>query len=185
MKRSLTIINLLLVVFLLALYFLRSQFFSIAPDVDLLDLSNRELRINGIQALKAGDEPVSALLLYDYSIIGRGHNTVQSDTNVVGHAIINAINDAVKKLGLYQFQAMNKNFLRVMTTTEPCQVCKSVMIEYGITKVEFMQKLPLNYWLKAYWEDFSFDFGKRRLSPNTLQDSLYELKQTKPSKFLP
>jgi tRNA(Arg) A34 adenosine deaminase TadA len=185
MKRSLTIINLLLVILLLAAYFLRSQFFSIAPEIDLLDLSNRELRINAIEALKEGDEPISALLLYDYSIIGRGHNTVQSDTNVVGHAIINAINDAVKKFGLDQFRVMNKNSLRIMTTSEPCQVCKAVMIEYGITKVEFMQKLPLNYWLNVYWEDFSFDFGKRRLYPNSLQDSLYELKQTKPNKFLP
>lgn len=185
MKRSVLIIIVIFVVFVLALYILRSQFFSIAPQTELLDLSNRELRINGIEALKKGDEPVSALLLYDYSIIGRGHNTVQSDTNVVGHAIINAINDAAKNLSLGQFQAMNKNFLRVMTTTEPCQICKSVMLEYGITKVEFMQKLPLNYWLNTYWEDFTFDFGKRRLYPNTLQDSLYDLKHTKPNKYLP
>lgn len=175
MKKSVYLALLLAVIIILIIYFLRSEFFHIAPSTDLVNLSKRELRISGIEALKRGDEPISAIVLYNYSLIGRGYNTIKSDTNAVGHAVINAVNDALKTMGWDQFNTLDKKYLIVMTTTEPCQICKAVLQEYGIQKVEFMNKLPLNYWLKVYWDDFVFEFRKRQLNPRDLQDSLYQL----------
>ena len=134
MNKSVYLTLLLAIVFIIALYLLRSQVFRIAPSTDLVNLSKRELRNTGIEAIKKGDEPVSAIVLYNYSIVGRGHNTIESDTNVVGHAVINALNDAVKHMGWNQFRQSDKNSFIVMTTIEPCQTCESVLQEYGIFK---------------------------------------------------
>ena len=185
MNKSVYLILLLAIIFSLVIYLLRSEFFRIAPRVDLVTLSKRELRISGIEAMKKGDEPISAIVLYNYTVIGRGYNTIQSDTNAVGHAVINAINDVVKNVGWNQFNKMDKNSLLIMTTTEPCQLCKAVIQEYEIPKVEFMSKLPLEYWLKSYWDDIVFDFRQRQLDPKDLQDSLYQLKSNYPINPLP
>ncbi len=176
MNKSIYLLLVLGIVFVIAIYLVSSEVFRIFPSTDLVNLSKRELKISGIDAIKKGDEPISAILLYNYSVIGRGHNTILSDTNAVGHAIVNAINNAVKSIGWEQFNSLDKNSLILMTTTEPCQLCKAVIQEYGIPKVEFMNKLPLDYWLKTYWNDFRFEFGKRKISPSDLQDSLYLLK---------
>jgi tRNA(Arg) A34 adenosine deaminase TadA len=178
MTKSVYLTLLLAIILILAIYLLRSEFFRIAPSVDLVTLSKRELRISGIEAMKKGDEPISAIVLYNYTVIGRGYNTVESDTNVAGHAVINAINDAVKSMGWTQFRGLDRTGLIIMTTTEPCQLCKAVIEEYEIPKVEFMNRLPLDYWLKTYWDDVAFDFRKRQISPSDLQDSLYQLKSS-------
>lgn len=172
------------ILFLIIIYMLRTEFFRIFPSTDLIALSKRELRISGIEAIKKGDEPISAIILYNYSVIGRGHNTLLSDTNAVGHAEINALNNAIKNLGWNQFNSLDKNSLIIMTTTEPCQFCQAVLQEYGISKVEFMKKRSLDYWLKAYWESIAFELKKRKLEPSELQDSLDLLKSNPNSNLL-
>jgi tRNA(Arg) A34 adenosine deaminase TadA len=176
MNKSIYLSLFLGIVLIIIIFLLRSEFYRIFPSTDLVNLSKRELRNTGIEALKKGDDPVSAIVLYNYTVIGRGHNTIQSDTNIVGHAVINALNDAVKSMGWDQFNGLDKSSLIVMTTTEPNQACMAVLQEYGIPRVEFMKKRPLDYWLKIHWDDIAFQFGKRQLTPNDLQDSLYQLK---------
>jgi len=185
MNKSVYLTLLLVTIFMLVIYLFRSEFFRIAPSTDLVTLSKRELRNSGIEAMKKGDDPISAIVLYNYTVIGRGYNTIESDTNAVGHAVINAINDAVKSMGWAQFRGLDRTGLIVMTTTEPCQLCVSVMQEYEIPKVEFMNRLPLDYWLKTYWDDIVFDFRKRQISPSDLQDSLYQLKSSYQINSLP
>lgn len=176
MNKSVYSTALLTIIIILVLYLFRTEYYRIFPSTELVNLSKRELRIGGIEAMKKGDDPISAIVLYNYTVIGRGYNTIQSDTNAVGHAVINAINDAVKSMGWEQFNNLDKSSLIVMTTTEPCQLCKAVVKEYDITRIEFMNKLPLDYWLKSYWEDITYELGKRKLDPSDLQDSLYQLK---------
>lgn len=178
MSKSIYLTLLLVIVLILAVYLIRSEVFRIFPSTNLVDLSKRELRISGIQAIKKGDEPISAIVLYNYSVVGRGYNTIQSDTNIAGHAVINAINDMLKTMGWNLFANIDKTSLIVMTTTEPCQLCKAALQEYGIQNVEFMTKRSFDYWLKTYWDDISFEFKKRQLNPRDLQDSLYQLKSS-------
>lgn len=185
MKKSIYIVLLLAFIFFAIVYLLRSEFFRIFPDTELVSLSKRELRNAAIQAIGKGDEPVSAVVLYNYSLIGRGYNTLLSDTNAVGHAVINALNDAVKSNGWEQFNALDKNSIIVMSTTEPCQLCKAALQEYGILRVEFMNKRQTSYWLNCYWDDFMFELKKRQLEPSDLQDSLIQIKASHQINYRP
>jgi tRNA(Arg) A34 adenosine deaminase TadA len=185
MNKSVYLTALLAIIIILVIYLFRTEYYKIFPSTELVTLSKRELRIGGIEAMKKGDDPVSAIVLYNYTVIGRGYNTIQSDTNIVGHAVINAINDVVRSMGWSQFNGLDKKALIVMTTTEPCELCKAVIKEYEISRVEFMNKQSLDYWLKSYWEDISYELGKRKLDPSDLQDSLYQLKSSNHINSLP
>lgn len=185
MKKSFYLIFILGFALLIIVYLVRSEYYRIFPDTELVALSKRELRNTAIQAINKGDEPVSAIVLYNYSLIGRGHNTLLADTNAAGHAVINAINDAVKSMGWERFNALDKKSLIVMTTTEPCQFCKAALQQYKIGRVEFMNKRPINYWLTAYWDEFSFEFNKRQLEPSDLQDSLIQIKSSRQINYQP
>lgn len=185
MKKS-TCLIIIAAIFLIAIiYLFRTEFYHIFPSTELVDLSKRELRNTALQAIKAGDDPVSAVVLYNYSLIGRGRNTILSDTNCVGHAVVNALNDAVKKMGWEQFNSLDKSSIIVMSTTEPCQLCKALLHEYGIYRVEFMNTQPLVYWLNSYWEDFTYELRKRQLEPSDLQDSLLQLKSNRQINYQP
>jgi tRNA(Arg) A34 adenosine deaminase TadA len=185
MKKSVYIVLLLAIIFIIVIYFSRSEFFRIFPDTELVSLSKRELRNTSIQAIENGDEPVSAVVLYNYSLIGRGYNTLLSDTNAVGHAVINALNDVVKSKGWEQFNALDKNSIIVMSTTEPCQLCKAALQEYGILRVEFMNQRPTTYWLNSYRDDFIYELKKRQLEPSDLQDSLIQIKASRQINYRP
>lgn len=174
-KNILTIIFVLFIVVIL-IYAFRSELFRIFPSTELLFLSKRELKAEAIKSIKKGDEPVSAIVLYEYSIIGRGYNTIISDTNAAGHAIINAVNDAVKNLGWEKFNSLDKNSIIIMSTIEPCEFCKAFIKEYGIGRVEFLEKRPIDYWLNSYWRELNYELGKRKLTPTDLLDSLNLIK---------
>jgi tRNA(Arg) A34 adenosine deaminase TadA len=185
MKKSIYQSLLLGIVVIIIVYFLRSELFRIFPDTELVSLSKRELRNSAIRAIEKGDEPVSAVVLYNYSLIGRGYNTTLSDTNVVGHAVINALNDVVKNRGWELFNALDKKSIIIMSTTEPCQFCKAALQEYGISRVEFMNELKITYWLNSYWDDFMFELKKRQLEPSDLQDSLNQIKASQQINYHP
>jgi tRNA(Arg) A34 adenosine deaminase TadA len=185
MKKSIYLFFLLGIVLIVIVYLVRSEFFRVLPSTDLLALSHRELRNSAIKAIERGDEPVSAIVLHNYSLIGRGYNTILSDTNAVGHAVINALNDAIKNKGWNEFNSLDKNSIIVMSTTEPCQLCKAALFEYGISKIEFMNYLPITYWLNSYWNDFAFSFRKRQLEPSDLQDSLIQIKASQQINYHP
>lgn len=87
------------------------------------------------KALAGADVPVAACLVYQGWIIGSGFNTVYAGNNICGHAELNAINDAVHRLGIRKFERLNKNELQLISTFEPCAMCKGAAIEYGITHV--------------------------------------------------
>lgn len=176
MKKNILAIIFVFFVVVVLFYTFRSELFRIYPSTELLFLSKREIKAEAIKSIKKGDEPVSAIVLHQYSIIGRGYNTIISDTNAAGHAIINAVNDAVKNMGWEKFNSLDKNSIIIMTTVEPCEFCKAFMKEYGFGRVEFLEKRPIDYWLNSYWQDLSYEFGKRKLTPTDLIDSLNLIK---------
>jgi tRNA(Arg) A34 adenosine deaminase TadA len=87
------------------------------------------------KALVTNDVPVAACIFYKDSMIGCGYNTVIANHNIAGHAEINAINDAVSKIGMQNFNQLNKKYIKLITTFEPCAMCKGALIETGITQV--------------------------------------------------
>ncbi len=160
---------------IISVFALRSQFYQVSSKKKLIDQYKRELDAIGQTALKSKDIPISAILIYNFEIIGRGHTTVVRDSEAGGHAIINAISDAIKNVGLETFNHLSRDSMKIVTTYEPCEMCKGALIEYRIKTLEFLKPKPLTYWLEKQYNDLGYEFSKKKLEGSELQDSLLRL----------
>jgi tRNA(Arg) A34 adenosine deaminase TadA len=157
----------------------RSQFYRVSSNKKLIDQYKRELSGLGQSTLSSQDIPISAIIIYNYNIIGRGFNTVVKDSDAGGHAVINAISDAIKNVGGMEiFMALNRDSLKLITTYEPCPMCKGALYEYKIKELEFLKSKSVSYWLNESYSDFIYEMNKRKLDNSELQDSLFKLHPT-------
>lgn len=129
----------------------------------------------GARAIPAGDVPVAALLLYNDSVIGQGYNTVLRDGNAGGHAEVNAVSDALHRLGHEGFAQLDRDHLLLVTTYEPCAMCRGMLLEYRIPRVAFVQAKTLRHWLHDDLRDLGQLLRQQRSAPAGLQDSLFRL----------
>jgi len=160
---------------IVSVFTLRTQFYQVSSKKKLITQYKRELDAIGQNALKSEDMPISAILIYNFEIIGRGHNTVVRDSEAGGHAIINAISDAIKNVGLETFNHLDHELMKIVTTYEPCEMCKGALMEYKIKSIEFLKPKPLTYWLKNQYDELGYEFSKKKLEGSELQDSLFRL----------
>jgi tRNA(Arg) A34 adenosine deaminase TadA len=160
---------------ILGIFTLRTQFYQVSSKKKLITQYKRELDAIGQNALKSKDMPISAILIYNFEIIGRGHNTVVRDSEAGGHAILNAISDAIKNVGLETFSYLNHDSMKIVTTYEPCEMCKGALIEYKIKSLEFLKPKSLSYWLEKQYNELGYEFYKKKLEGSELQDSLFRL----------
>lgn len=130
---------------------------------------------NAATSLKTLDVPVGSVLIYNGYIIGEGFNTVLRDTNTGGHAEINALNNAIKKLGFTAFNKLNRDSLFLITTYEPCMMCRGAIIEYNIRHVLFLKDKGLLHWLKNDAKQFRYEWYKTQTVGEFSQDSLFML----------
>lgn len=128
----------------------------------------------GDSAVTTGDVPVAALVYYGDAIVGVGHNSVKRDSNIAGHAEINAINDAIRTLGYERFMRLRKDSLRVVTTFEPCLMCRGAMLEYGIKHVEFIKGKSPWFWLREDMRIAMYQLKRTQHDNEGLQDSLFD-----------
>src|SRR5574344_1626328 len=84
-------------------------------------------------SFKKGEIPVGALVIYNNEIIGLGYNTRQKKYDVCGHAEINAIRQAEKKLKDWRL-----NDCKLYSTLEPCEMCYKIIKECRIKKVYYL-----------------------------------------------
>ena len=126
-------------------------------------------------AARNGDVPIATVLLYNNIIIGAASSTVISENNAGGHAEINAISEAFKNVGFKEFKDLDRSKLVLVTTFEPCGMCRSAIVEYSIHNLRIIKYKPLkNHWkswlqnLRVYWN--SWPAGE-----SSTQDSLFEL----------
>ena len=84
------------------------------------------------EAEKMGEVPVGAVIVKDGEIIGKGKNTRETENNPIGHAEINAILDASKKLGSWRLDGCE-----MYVTLEPCAMCMGALINSRIKKITF------------------------------------------------
>jgi tRNA(Arg) A34 adenosine deaminase TadA len=160
---------------IIALYSLRTQFYKVSSDKKLIKPYRIELDGIAQKALKSKDLPISAILVYNFKVIGRGHNTVVRDSDAGGHAIINAISNGIKNVGLETFNHLSRDSMKIITTYEPCEMCRGAMIEYGIRTIEFLKAKPVSYWFDQQYHELSYELTKRQLDAGELQDSLFRL----------
>ena len=89
------------------------------------------------KSLKYSDIPVGAIVLKDNEIVGKGYNNRYRAKKVTGHAEINAILAAEKKLNDYRL-----NGCVLISTLMPCPMCREVIKESRIDKVYYILSRP-------------------------------------------
>lgn len=128
----------------------------------------------GVKCIPTNDVPVASLLIYKDSIIGEGHNDVSKNNNLTGHAEINAIKNCFEKIGLKKFTALDRNELILITTYEPCIMCRAVIEEYEIKNVIF--SFPKNTMdkLKSIKKEILYFKNLRQTNNPRLQYDLFK-----------
>lgn len=133
----------------------------------------RLLEALGDSALRAGDRPIAAILLYGDEVIGRGFTTVHRDENAGGHAEINALSSALWRFGNRRFMDLNRDSLVLVTTYEPCPMCRGAIVEYGITRVEILAAQPPPDLVREDLRIVRYYLTRHISGPESLQDSLF------------
>ena len=85
-----------------------------------------------VKAYQLGEVPVGAVIVYNNKIIARGHNTRELSQSVLGHAEINAIKKASKKIGSWRLEDCD-----IYVTLEPCSMCSGAIIQSRIKSLYF------------------------------------------------
>ena len=127
----------------------------------------------GLRSLESRDIPVSAVVLYGDSIIGFGWNTVLRDTNAGGHAEINAISDALRRVGRARFMKLDRDSLSLISTFEPCAMCRGAILGYNIRNVLYFKPKPATLLMKEDLRMVRYLWERRKTDGDTLQDSLF------------
>lgn len=86
-----------------------------------------------VKAYKKREIPVGAVIVKNGVIIAKSHNNRQKKHNVLGHAEINVILKAEKKLKDWRLDGCT-----MYVTLEPCDMCKTIIKESRIDKVFFL-----------------------------------------------
>lgn len=84
------------------------------------------------KAYLLGEVPVGAVIVHNDKIIARGHNTRELKQSVLGHAEINAIRKASKKIGSWRLEECS-----IYVTLEPCSMCSGAIIQSRIKNLYF------------------------------------------------
>ena len=79
-----------------------------------------------------GEIPVGAVIVKDGRIIGEGYNTRESQKSALGHAEINAINEACKHLCDWRLDGCE-----MYVTLEPCFMCAGAIANARISTLVF------------------------------------------------
>ncbi len=174
-------LNILLLILLILMAF-NTQFYKIRRLSNLDEQNRKELFSLAGKALRSGDVPVGSLVLYDGEIIGKGFNTVYKDGNICGHAEVNALNNAIQKLGIREFLDLEREKLEVLSTFEPCEMCKGTLNHYRIHNLNFIRGKSYGTWIRNHWASFKYELTKRKSPGSEMQDSLFMLHPEYPGK---
>lgn len=125
-----------------------------------------EINDNVFKVIKAGAEeafnnneiPVSCIIIDQQgNLVASGINDRQSTNNLLGHAEINAIVEAEKKLGDWRLDGYI-----MIVSLEPCEMCSSVIRESRLDKVYYI--------VPKITKDRMYDFGINKEKINTQPD---------------
>ena len=87
------------------------------------------------KSIISADIPIGAVVVIGDTVISRAHNTKERDSLVTGHAEINAINKASKKLGNYRLDGGT-----IYITKEPCLMCMGAILSARISRIVYGTK---------------------------------------------
>ena len=101
---------------------------------------NEYMKIALKEAKKAGKKleiPVGAVIVSNDKIVAKAHNDRQNNYNVLGHAEINAIIKAGKKIKDWRLDTCE-----LYVTLYPCEMCKMIIKESRINKIYYLLDKP-------------------------------------------
>lgn len=174
MKKIIIALLLLLILFLF-IFFFKSEIYRLSTTAELTDMQKSELYKLALRAKNNGNLPISSLLLYNNEIIGEGYNTIAGDSDISGHAEINALKEAINKIGLNEFMKMERSRIKLVTTLEPCEMCKGVFLHYNIRNVHFIKEKSFSINISNSYNEIRYQLNKKQISSPGLLDSLSKL----------
>ncbi len=95
-----------------------------------------------LKAFKKKEIPVGVIITKNNKVIARAHNDRQKKYNVLGHAEINAIRKAEKKIKDWRLDGCE-----MYVTLYPCEMCEKIIEECRLSKVYYLldKKQITNY----------------------------------------
>ena len=126
-NKTLSILLISFVSIAILFYVFQSQLYTFRKGKELNLKIDSTLFSLGKRSLPSLDVPISAVIIYNDSIIGKGYNDVLKNNNAAGHAEINAISKALKKFGYNKLMSLNRDSLVLISTFEPCPMCKAAI----------------------------------------------------------
>lgn len=84
------------------------------------------------RAAQVGETPVGAVIVLDGNIVGTGYNRVELDKNPTGHAEIEAIREATRRIGDWRLSRST-----IYVTLEPCIMCAAALIHSRVQRVVY------------------------------------------------
>ena len=83
-------------------------------------------------ALDEGEVPVGAVIVKDGEPVCAARNTRETQNDPAGHAEINALRGAAKRLGTWRLTGCT-----LYVTLEPCCMCAGAIVQAGVDRVIF------------------------------------------------
>ena len=122
-----------------------------------------------IKAFKKKEVPVGAVIVHNNKIIAKACNDRQNKKSVIGHAEINAILKASKRLGDWRL-----NECDLYVTLKPCAMCESIIKESRIKSVYYILEKPLQ---KKQYDNTSFKRTSVRYDYENLLSNFFKNKR--------
>lgn len=86
-----------------------------------------------VESYNNDEIPVGAIVVKNNEIIGKGVNSREKDNSVIGHAEINAIEEACLSVGDWRLDGCE-----MYVTLLPCMMCSGAILESRIEKVYYL-----------------------------------------------
>ena len=116
-------------------------------DIEYMKIALSEAK----KSLLSGDVPVGAVVVLDGQIIAQAHNTREQDQLAIGHAEINAISIANKKVGRYRLDGAV-----IYITKEPCLMCMGTILSARISRIVYGMR-DLRFGTESLAKDNNFN----------------------------
>lgn len=96
------------------------------------ELFMEEALKEAVLAEEKGEIPIGAVVVKDGTVIGRGHNSRETENSLLSHAEVNAIVQACHELGSWHLEDCD-----LYVTLEPCPMCSGAILQARMKRVFF------------------------------------------------